>query len=64
LENCASRFIGIRLRSVPLAQRIARSIERIEHVEVPLGMLDITLYRDDLSKIASQPLPHSSEILG
>src|SRR5260370_8376642 len=55
-------LIGIRRRGVPLAQRIARSMHRIEHVEVPVGTLDITLYRDDLSKIASQPVMHSSEI--
>jgi pyrimidine operon attenuation protein/uracil phosphoribosyltransferase len=55
-------LIGIRRRGVPLAQRIARAMLGIEHVEVPVGTLDITLYRDDLSKIASQPVMHSSEI--
>src|SRR5437016_14624498 len=55
-------LIGIRRRGVPLAQRIARAMQGIEHVEVPVGTLDITLYRDDLSKIASQPVLHSSEI--
>lgn len=54
--------IGIRRRGVPLAQRIARSMHGIEHVEVPVGTLDITLYRDDLSKIAVHPVLHSSEI--
>jgi pyrimidine operon attenuation protein/uracil phosphoribosyltransferase len=55
-------LIGIRRRGVPLAQRIARSMNAIEHLEVPVGTLDITLYRDDLSKIAAQPVLHSSEI--
>ena len=55
-------LIGIRRRGVPLAQRIARAMQGIEHVAVPVGTLDITLYRDDLSKIASQPVLHSSEI--
>src|SRR4029077_1318625 len=52
-------LIGIRRRGVPLAQRIARAMHGIEHAEVPVGTLDITLYRDDLSKIASQPVLHS-----
>ena len=55
-------LIGIRRRGVPLAQRIARAMHGIEHLEVPVGTLDITLYRDDLSKIASHPVLHSSEI--
>jgi pyrimidine operon attenuation protein/uracil phosphoribosyltransferase len=55
-------LIGIRRRGVPLAQRIARAMHGIENLEVPVGTLDITLYRDDLSKIASQPVLHSSEI--
>jgi pyrimidine operon attenuation protein/uracil phosphoribosyltransferase len=55
-------LIGIRRRGVPLAQRIARAMNGIERVDVPVGTLDITLYRDDLSKIASQPVLHSSEI--
>src|ERR1700691_1149585 len=55
-------LIGIRRRGVPLAQRIARSMRGIDGVDVPVGTLDITLYRDDLSKVASQPVLHSSEI--
>jgi pyrimidine operon attenuation protein/uracil phosphoribosyltransferase len=55
-------LIGIRRRGVPLAQRIARAMRGIEQVSVPVGTLDITLYRDDLSKIASQPVLHSSDI--
>ncbi len=46
-------LIGIRRRGVPLAQRIALAMRGIDGVEVPVGTLDITLYRDDLSKVAS-----------
>jgi len=55
-------FIGIRRRGVPLAQRIAQAMRGIDGVEVPVGTLDITLYRDDLSKVAPQAVLQSSEI--
>src|SRR5580658_8211307 len=55
-------LIGIRRRGVPLAQRIARAMRGIDGVDVPVGTLDITLYRDDLSKVAAHPVLHSSEI--
>jgi pyrimidine operon attenuation protein/uracil phosphoribosyltransferase len=55
-------LIGIRRRGVPLAQRIAHAMRGIDGVQVPVGTLDITLYRDDLSKIAPQPVVHSSQI--
>jgi len=55
-------LIGIRRRGVPLAHRIARAMRGIDTVDVPVGTLDITLYRDDLSKVAAQPVLHSSEI--
>ena len=55
-------LIGIRRRGVPLAQRIALAMRGMEGVAVPVGTLDITLYRDDLSKVAAQPVLHSSEI--
>lgn len=41
-------FVGIRTRGVPLAQRIARTIQLLEGVNVPVGTLDISNYRDDL----------------
>jgi len=47
---------GIRSRGVPIAERIVRHIKEAEGVEVPMGILDITLYRDDLTMVASQPL--------
>ncbi|MCC3145572.1 bifunctional pyr operon transcriptional regulator/uracil phosphoribosyltransferase PyrR [Halanaerobium sp. Z-7514] len=55
-------LIGIRTRGVPLAERLAAKIEEIENVEIETGILDITLYRDDLSTIAYQPIVHRTEI--
>ncbi len=55
-------LIGVRRRGVPLATRIARAMRGIDGVDVPVGTLDITLYRDDLSKVAAQPIVQSSEI--
>jgi pyrimidine operon attenuation protein/uracil phosphoribosyltransferase len=55
-------LIGIRRRGVPLAQRIAHAMRGIDGVEIPVGTLDITLYRDDLSKVASHAVLQSSNI--
>lgn len=55
-------LVGIRTRGVPLAERIAAEIERIEGVRPPVGTLDITLYRDDLSLLAYQPTVRATEI--
>ena len=55
-------LIGIRRRGVPLAQRIAQAMRGIDGVDVPVGTLDITLYRDDLSKVASHAVLQSSDI--
>lgn len=55
-------LVGIRTRGVPLAQRIAKEIENIENVKVPVGFLDITLYRDDLSTLAYNPIVHGTEL--
>src|SRR6201998_4514745 len=55
-------MIGIVRRGVPLAQRIARAMRGIDGVEVPVGVLDITLYCDDLSKVAPQAVLRSSDI--
>jgi len=60
IENVA--VVGIRRRGGPLAQRLAARIEEIEGVKVPVGILDITLYRDDLTTLASQPLVHRTEV--
>jgi pyrimidine operon attenuation protein/uracil phosphoribosyltransferase len=48
-------LVGIMRRGVPLAQRLAKILSRIEKSEVPVGTLDITLYRDDLSTIGHRP---------
>ena len=55
-------MVGIRTRGVPLAQRIAKEIENIEDVKVPVGFLDITLYRDDLSTLDYNPIVHGTEL--
>ena len=60
-------LVGIRRRGVPLAQRLAKIIQRIEKKPVLLGTLDITLYRDDLSMndlstLDSKPVVHKSEM--
>jgi pyrimidine operon attenuation protein/uracil phosphoribosyltransferase len=55
-------LVGIRTRGVYLATRIAQSIKKIEDKEVAVGSLDITLYRDDLTMISSQPVVHKTEI--
>jgi pyrimidine operon attenuation protein / uracil phosphoribosyltransferase len=55
-------FVGIRRRGVPLAQRLAKIIQRIEKKPVPVGTLDITLYRDDLSTLGPKPVVQKTEI--
>jgi pyrimidine operon attenuation protein / uracil phosphoribosyltransferase len=55
-------LIGVRRRGVPLSQRLARIIKESARVDVPVGTLDITLYRDDLSTISWQPVVQSTEI--
>jgi pyrimidine operon attenuation protein/uracil phosphoribosyltransferase len=55
-------FIGIRRRGVPLAQRLARKIEDLEQRKIPVGILDINLYRDDLSTVSHQPVVNATDI--
>lgn len=55
-------IVGIRTRGVPLAQRIASEINAIENCEMTVGMLDITLYRDDLSTLGYNPVVHGTDI--
>lgn len=55
-------LVGIRKRGVPLAERIARAIEKFEEVTIPVGALDITLYRDDLQMISTRPVVGQTEI--
>lgn len=49
-------LIGIKRRGVPIAKRIAELIQKFEDVEVKVGSVDITLYRDDLSEVNEQPI--------
>ncbi len=60
LENIY--LIGIRSRGVPIAQRLADYLQQIENKEIPVGVLDITLYRDDLTTISHQPVIKGSKI--
>lgn len=55
-------LVGIRTRGVPLAERLAEKINSIEGVSIPVGHLDITLYRDDLTTLADQPVIHGTDI--
>ena len=55
-------LVGIRTRGVPLSERVAEEIEKIEGIRPPQGVLDITLYRDDLSMLDYQPLVRPTEM--
>jgi pyrimidine operon attenuation protein / uracil phosphoribosyltransferase len=55
-------LIGVCRRGVPLSRRIANTIKNFAHVDVPVGTLDITLYRDDLSTVGPQPVVQSTDI--
>ena len=55
-------FVGIRTRGVPLARRLQQAVREITGTEPPLGILDISLYRDDLSRVASSPVVGRTEI--
>ena len=55
-------LVGIRTRGVPIAERVADEIEKIEGKRPPVGVLDITLYRDDLSSMAYQPLVRPTQM--
>ena len=55
-------FVGIRTRGVPLARRLQQLVREITGSDPPLGILDISLYRDDLSHVASSPVVGRTEI--
>ncbi len=55
-------LVGIRTRGLPLAQRLRDEVASMESVELPLGALDITLYRDDLSAIGPHPVIRESKL--
>jgi len=54
-------LVGIRRRGVFLAQRLGQMIGRIEKTQVPVGTLDISLYRDDLSTVGASPVVQKTE---
>ncbi|MEK7275067.1 MAG: bifunctional pyr operon transcriptional regulator/uracil phosphoribosyltransferase PyrR [Candidatus Desantisbacteria bacterium] len=56
-------IIGIQSRGVPIAQRIAKNIASVENCKIEMGVLDITLYRDDLTTISDQPVVKPTQIL-
>lgn len=60
IENLV--LVGIRTRGVPLAKRIRDNMAEIEGKKIDVGVLDITLYRDDLSTATEQPIVHKTEI--
>jgi pyrimidine operon attenuation protein/uracil phosphoribosyltransferase len=60
VDNLA--LIGIRRRGVPIATRLAELITQIEKRDLPVGSLDITLYRDDLTQLSYQPLVYRTEV--
>ncbi len=55
-------LIGLRTRGHPLAERLANLIEEHEQVRLPVGSLDITFYRDDLTKLAHAPIVKRSDL--
>ncbi|MBU0599498.1 bifunctional pyr operon transcriptional regulator/uracil phosphoribosyltransferase PyrR [bacterium] len=55
-------LIGIRKKGVPLAYRLQKKINEIEKVEIPVGIIDITLYRDDINNLKTPHVVHETEI--
>jgi pyrimidine operon attenuation protein/uracil phosphoribosyltransferase len=55
-------FVGIKRRGVPLAQRLTAKIESLENLKIPVGILDINLYRDDLSTVSERPVLNAKQI--
>jgi pyrimidine operon attenuation protein/uracil phosphoribosyltransferase len=61
-NNESLALLGIRTRGLHLAERLAVMLQNILQKEIPLGVLDITLYRDDLSELAGSPIVRPTEI--
>jgi len=55
-------FVGIKRRGVPLARRLAAKINSLERLDIPVGVLDINLYRDDLSTVGERPVLNANQI--
>ena len=55
-------LVGMQTRGFPLAKRLAATIKNLEEIAVPIGSLDITLYRDDISSLEIKPVLHRTDI--
>jgi pyrimidine operon attenuation protein/uracil phosphoribosyltransferase len=55
-------LVGIKRRGIPLAQRLGKLLQRIEKKEIPVGTLDISLYRDDLTALGPKPVVQKADI--
>jgi pyrimidine operon attenuation protein/uracil phosphoribosyltransferase len=55
-------LVGMQTRGVPLARRLAATIQDLEGISVPVGSLDISLYRDDLSSLSLKPTVHRTDV--
>lgn len=62
LDN--AMILGIRTRGVPLSQRLHKAIKEIHNIDIPIGVLDINLYRDDLTALTDQPVIHQTIVPG
>ena len=56
------RLVGVRTRGVPMAGRLAEAVRDATGADVPVGSLDINLYRDDLTQVAAQPVVRPTEL--
>jgi pyrimidine operon attenuation protein/uracil phosphoribosyltransferase len=55
-------LVGMQTRGVPLAKRLASTIKKLEDINIPVGSLDISLYRDDLSSLELKPVLHRTDV--
>jgi len=55
-------LVGIKRRGIPLAQRLGKLLQRIENKEIPIGVLDISLYRDDLTTLGPKPVVQKTDL--
>jgi pyrimidine operon attenuation protein/uracil phosphoribosyltransferase len=55
-------LVGMRTRGVPIAKRLAANMEKLEGIRIPVGALDISLYRDDLSSLDTQPTVQRTDV--
>ncbi|MDU1321271.1 MAG: bifunctional pyr operon transcriptional regulator/uracil phosphoribosyltransferase PyrR [Clostridium botulinum] len=55
-------LVGIKRRGVPIAKRIAENIKNFEGIDIPVGILDISLYRDDLSELSQDPIVKDNKL--